>query len=189
MKRKYSAVFIILLIHQICASTKKTPSEGKWNYLMYSAGLRIRDWIVCVYLFSNIVRCSSDTGRAQALSGLPVNNGRFEYAVALVERVNRNGKRHSPHKHFIKYEHSGVRTGTVYYRLTAFERTFQFRLERDDSFVSPALTVEHVYSDARRLPFAGDLQHCFYRGEVQGDPNSTAVFNLCNGLVGVLALF
>ena len=100
-----------------------------------------------------------------------------------MERVNRNGRRHSPHKHFIKYEHSGLRTGTVYYRLTAFGRTFQFRLEQDDSFVSPMLTVEHVYSDTRRLPFAGDLQHCFYRGEILGDPNSTAVFNLCNGLV------
>lgn len=103
-----------------------------------------------------------------------------------MERVNRNGRRLSPHKHFIKYEHRGLRTGTVYYRLAAFGRTFQFRLERDDSFVSPVLTVEHVYSDTRRLPLAGDLQHCFYSGEIQGDPNSTAVFNLCNGLVSSL---
>lgn len=103
-----------------------------------------------------------------------------------MERVNRNGRRLSPHKHFIKYEHRGLRTGTVYYRLAAFGRTFQFRLERDDSFVSPVLTVEHVYSDTRRLPFAGDLQHCFYSGKIQGDPNSTAVFNLCNGLVSSL---
>lgn len=147
----------------------------------------IQDCYVC--MFSYIVRCFSDTGRAQGLSDLPVNNGRFEYEVTIVERVNRNGKRHSPHKHFIKYEHSGLRTGTVYYRLAAFGRTFQFRLERDDSFVSPVLTVEHVYSDTQRLPFAGDLQHCFYRGEIQGDPNSTAVFNLCNGLVSELALF
>ncbi|XP_078343629.1 A disintegrin and metalloproteinase with thrombospondin motifs 9-like isoform X3 [Oculina patagonica] len=150
MKRISCAVYIIVLIHQICAATDKKPSKG----------------------------------RAQGLSDLHVNNGRFEYEVTLVERVNRNGKRHSPHKHFIKYEHSGLRTGTVYYRLAAFGRTFQFRLERDDSFVSPVLTVEHVYSDTRRLPFAGDLQHCFYRGEIQGDPNSTAVFNLCNGLRG-----
>lgn len=106
-----------------------------------------------------------------------------------MERVNRNGRRHSPHKHFIKYEHSGLRTGTVHYRLTAFGRTFQFRLERDYSFVSPMLTVEHVYSDTRRLPFAGDLQHCFYHGEIKGDPNSTAVFNLCNGLVSSLLNF
>ena len=105
-----------------------------------------------------------------------------------MERVNRNGRRHSPHKHFIKYEQSGLRTGAVYYRLAAFGRTFQFRLEQDVSFVSPALTVEHVYSDTRRLPFAGDLQHCFYRGEIQGDPNSTAVFNLCHGLVSSLLI-
>ncbi|KAJ7351111.1 A disintegrin and metalloproteinase with thrombospondin motif 9 [Desmophyllum pertusum] len=112
------------------------------------------------------------------------NNGRIEYEVTIVERVNRIGKRHSPHKHFIKYDEDRVRTGTVYYRLAAFGRTFQFTLERDDSFLSPRLTVEHVYTDSRRLPFAGNLQHCFYRGEIQGDPNSTAVFNLCNGLRG-----
>lgn len=106
-----------------------------------------------------------------------------------MERVNRIGKRHSPHKHFIKYDEDRVRTGTVYYRLAAFGRTFQFTLARDDSFLSPRLTVEHVYTDSRRLPFAGNLQHCFYRGEIQGDPNSTAVFNLCNGLVSGLALF
>ena len=100
-----------------------------------------------------------------------------------MERVNPDGKRHSPHKHFIKYGQSGLRTGTLYYRLTAFGRTFHLRLERDDSFVSPLLTVEHVYSDVGRLPFAGDLRHCFYRGDLRGDPDSTAVFNLCNGLV------
>ena len=140
-------------------------------------------------MFSYIARYSCVSGRAQGISGLPINNGRFEYEVTIPERVNRHGKRHSPHKHFIKYEHSGLRIGIVYYRLTAFGRTFLFRLERDNSFVSPTLTVEHVFTDTRRLPFAGDLQHCFYRGEIQGDPNSTAVFNLCNGLVSELVLF
>lgn len=132
------------------------------------------------------MRSSPDTGRAHGTSGLPNNNGRIEYEITLVERINRNGRRHSPHKHFIKYEQSGLRTGTVYYKLSAFGRTFIFRLEQDGSFVSPALTVEHVYSDTRRLPFAGDLQHCFYHGEIQGESNSTAVFNLCNGLVSLL---
>ena len=103
--------------------------------------------------------------------------------MTIVERVNHNEKRLSPHKHFIKYEQSGLTTGTVHYRLVAFGRTFKFRLDQDNSHVSPMLTVEHVHSDTRRLPFAGDLRHCFYRGDLHGDPNSTAVFNLCNGLV------
>lgn len=100
-----------------------------------------------------------------------------------MERVSRNGRSLSPHKHFIKYEHSSVRTGTVFYRLVAFGRTFLFRLERDNSHLSPLLNVEHVYNRTRRLSFAGDLRHCFYRGDLQGDLNSTAVLNLCNGLV------
>lgn len=120
---------------------------------------------------------------------LSSNNGRFEYEITIVERVNRQGKRHSPQKHFIKYGQSRLRTGTVYYRLAAFGRTFHLRLKRGDSFVSPMLTVEHVYNDARRLPFAGDLRHCFYRGGLHGDPNSTAVFNLCHGLVSTLLLY
>ena len=109
--------------------------------------------------------------------------------MTIVERVNRLGKRHSPHKHFVKYEYNGWGMATVYYRLAAFGQIFRFRLERDASFLSPALNVEHIYGDFRRLPFSGNLQHCFYRGEIQGEPNSTAVFNLCNGLVSTFVLF
>ena len=125
----------------------------------------------------------SSSGRARYPSGFSNNNGRFEFEITVVERVSRNGRRLSPHKHFIKYEHSGVRTGTVFYRLVAFGRTFLFRLDRDNSHLSPLLNVEHVYDRTRRLSFAGDLRHCFYRGDLQGDLNSTAVLNLCNGLV------
>ena len=109
--------------------------------------------------------------------------------MTIVERVNRLGKRYSPNKHFVRYERNGWGMATVYYRLAAFGQTFRFRLERDASFISPALNVEHIYSDLRRLPFSGNLQHCFYRGEIQGEPNSTAVFNLCNGLVSIFVLF
>ena len=109
--------------------------------------------------------------------------------MTIVERVNRLGKRHPLNKHFVRYEHNGWGMATVYYRLAAFGQTFRFRLERDASFISPALNVEHIYSDLRRLPFTGNLQHCFYRGEIQGEPNSTAVFNLCNGLVSTFVLF
>ena len=109
--------------------------------------------------------------------------------MTIVERVNRLGKRHSPHKHFVRYDYNGWGMATVYYRLAAFGQIFRFRLERDASFLSPALNVEHIYGDFRRLPFSGNLQHCFYRGEIQGEPNSTAVFNLCNGLVSTFVLF
>ena len=127
----------------------------------------------------------SSSGRARypIPSGFSNNNGRFEFEITVVERVSRNGRRLSPHKHFIKYEHSGIRTGTVFYRLVAFGRTFLFRLDRDNSHLSPLLNVEHVFDRTRRLSFAGDLRHCFYRGDLQGDLNSTAVLNLCNGLV------
>ncbi|RMX52812.1 hypothetical protein pdam_00012218 [Pocillopora damicornis] len=123
-------------------------------------------------------------GRTLLPRGISSNNGRIEFEMTIVERVNRLGKRHSPHKHFVKYEYNGWGMATVYYRLAAFGQIFRFRLERDASFLSPALNVEHIYGDFRRLPFSGNLQHCFYRGEIQGEPNSTAVFNLCNGLHG-----
>ena len=85
--------------------------------------------------------------------------------MTIVERVNRLGKRYSPNKHFVRYEHNGWGMATVYYRLAAFGQTFRFRLERDASFISPALNVEHIYSDLRRLPFSGNLQHCFIVGK------------------------
>ncbi|CAH3156387.1 unnamed protein product, partial [Porites lobata] len=143
-----------------------------------------------IIVFNHQVCAATDTkpskGRARYSipSGFSNNNGRFEFEITVVERVSRNGRRLSPHKHFIKYEHSGVRTGTVFYRLVAFGRTFLFRLDRDNSHLSPLLNVEHVYDRTRRLSFAGDLRHCFYRGDLQGDLNSTAVLNLCNGLRG-----
>ena len=100
-----------------------------------------------------------------------------------MERVNRNGNRYSHHKRFIKYGESDFKTGPIYYNFPAFGRNFNLRLEREDCFLSQQLTVEHVYSDTQRLSFAGDLGHCFHRGNLQGEPNSTAVFNLCDGLV------
>ena len=33
------------------------------------------------------------------------------------------------------------------------------------------------------VPCGSDLSHCYYRGSVLGDPISSAVFDLCNGLV------
>ena len=127
----------------------------------------------------------SFAGRPRYNIGTFANNARFEYEVTTPERVSQTGRHQPLHKHFTRYEHSGERTGILYYKLSAFGRSFQFRLKQNSKFVAPLFTVEHVYSDTQRLPFAGDLLHCFYQGNIQGDPLSNAVFNLCNGLVSV----
>lgn len=107
--------------------------------------------------------------------------------TVIPQRINEAGKPYEEEHNFIKYSGNGNEndSGRVFYKLVAFGETFEFDLQQDHSFVSPAFTVEHAFSETHRIPFAGNLLHCFYRGRVNRDPVSSAVLNICNGLVSV----
>ena len=110
--------------------------------------------------------------------------------MIIPERIKEDGTLYPGRQTFVKYGHSGRRTRTLFYKLVAFGRTFKFHLEQEHGFLAPAFVVEHVVNHTHRIPFAGDLTHCFYRGQVAGDPVSTGVFSLCQGLVSTyLPLF
>lgn len=177
--------FMLGLICSVLAATENKARKGEFD-----------DWTSSTIETSNLLLVYiwylpgfPPLGRARYFlpGDFTSDNERFEYEVTTVQRVNRNGQPYSHNKHFIKYGQSSHITGPIYYKLPAFGRNFNLRLEREDGFLSHALTVEHVYTDARRLPFAGDLRHCFYRGDLPGESNSTAVFNLCHGLVSTLS--
>ncbi|XP_022109098.1 A disintegrin and metalloproteinase with thrombospondin motifs 9-like isoform X2 [Acanthaster planci] len=74
--------------------------------------------------------------------------------------------------------------------LGAFHQQFQLNLSRDNSFLSPSFVVEFLGDEdddedsARELDTSAPL-HCFYRGVVNGQPASTAVFSLCDGMHGL----
>jgi len=76
---------------------------------------------------------------------------------------------------------------TVAYELRAFGRTFVLNLTQDSDFISPGFVVQHVGDpvgeDAGSEPT--DLQHCFYSGRVNSDPQSAAVLSVCDGLHGM----
>jgi hypothetical protein len=111
-----------------------------------------------------------------------------EYRETVPIRVNKAGHSVYPQsKQFLSYNNRVPDSEPLYYNVTAFQRTFTFKLVRDRSFVSPGLVVEHVFSESDTIPFSGDLGHCFYNGHLEGDSLSSVVFNLCNGLVSLFA--
>uniref|UniRef100_A0A8C3PFG0 Peptidase M12B propeptide domain-containing protein n=1 Tax=Chrysemys picta bellii TaxID=8478 RepID=A0A8C3PFG0_CHRPI len=67
--------------------------------------------------------------------------------------------------------------GKVGYLLYAGGSRFLLDLERDE-LVGPQAPVQHPRGWA----------HCYYRGTVDGSPQSLAVFNLCGGLDGYFAV-
>lgn len=177
--------FMLGLIYYVFAATENKSRTGESDDCASSTTKTSNPLLVYIWYFPGF----PPLGRARYFlpDDFTSDNERFEFEVTKVQRVNRNGQPYSHNKRFIKYGQSSLITGPIYYKLPAFGRNFNLRLEREDGFLSHALTVEHVYTDARRLPFAGDLRQCFYSGNLPGEPNSTAVFNLCHGLVSTLS--
>lgn len=109
-----------------------------------------------------------------------------EYRETVPIRVNEAGQSVFPqNKQFLSYNNRVPDSELLYYHVTAFGRTFKFKLVRDRSFVSPGLEVEHVFNDSVSIPYRGELGHCFYNGGLEEDSLSTVLFNLCNGLVSL----
>ena len=105
--------------------------------------------------------------------------------LVIPRRASPAGEPYQDGQNFINYTstESASYPDRLFYKLSAFGKTFLLDLRQDSGFISPTLTVEHVYSEKHRIPYSGHLQHCFYRGQVNQDPVSSAVLNVCNGLV------
>ena len=76
------------------------------------------------------------------------------------------------------FEHSNT---TLYYRIQAFNRTFDLSLIEDETFLAPSFVVQHF--DQNRTWLTKDIEHCFYKGYVNQNPRSTVSISLCHGLV------
>lgn len=106
-----------------------------------------------------------------------------EYEEIIPLRVNQAGEASYPiHRQFLSLDDKDYSPEILYYNVTAFGRTFNLKLTQDRSFVSPGLSVEYVFSWDNRLEQRPDLGFCLYKGLLE-DIHSSAVFNLCNGLV------
>ena len=64
-----------------------------------------------------------------------------------------------------------------------------FVLKPERRFIAPSFTVEHFSGGhSEVIPSGADLLHCFYRGKVDNDSASSAVFDLCSGMVSTCNL-
>ena len=74
----------------------------------------------------------------------------------------------------------------IRYNLTAFGKVFHFVLQPESRFIAPSFTVEHCTGNlSKSIPSGADLSHCFHHGRIDNDSTSSAVFDLCNGLVSL----
>ncbi|CAF3531154.1 unnamed protein product [Rotaria sp. Silwood1] len=69
-----------------------------------------------------------------------------------------------------------------YYRIHAFNRTFDLTLIEDETFLAPSFIIQHFDHD--RTWTTKDIEHCFYKGYVNRNPSSTVSISLCHGLLG-----
>uniref|UniRef100_A0A8C7QWL1 Peptidase M12B domain-containing protein n=1 Tax=Oncorhynchus mykiss TaxID=8022 RepID=A0A8C7QWL1_ONCMY len=77
----------------------------------------------------------------------------------------------------------------AHYRIDAFGQRFHLNLTADSGFIAPTYTVTHLgaeYSKSTesRQQDLSDMRHCFFRGHINANIESTAVFSLCTGLMG-----
>jgi hypothetical protein len=68
------------------------------------------------------------------------------------------------------------------YRIYAFNQTFDLSLSKDETFLSPSFIVQ--YFNDNQTWINRDIEHCFYKGYVNGNHLSMVAISLCNGLVG-----
>ncbi|XP_072369255.1 A disintegrin and metalloproteinase with thrombospondin motifs 5 [Scyliorhinus torazame] len=97
---------------------------------------------------------------------------------------HRDWRRRSGLVHSVDRIYSG--DGKVGYILYADGKRFLLDLERDE-----AVTSSHLGAALQLAPLAagdGPSGHCYYRGTVDSQPESLAVFNLCGGLDGFFAV-
>ncbi|XP_029434046.1 LOW QUALITY PROTEIN: A disintegrin and metalloproteinase with thrombospondin motifs 5 [Rhinatrema bivittatum] len=77
--------------------------------------------------------------------------------------------------------------GRVGYILYMDGKKFVLDLEHDDSVLSPYFSSK-ILDDLRGPHQQLQYKHCYYRGSVDSNPQSLALFNLCGGLDGFFAI-
>ncbi|CAH1251169.1 ADAMTS15 [Branchiostoma lanceolatum] len=179
----------------------------RWTQVVYLlCGLLV---LIFLTLCNHIAAARSVTGHGSLADAVRAGQAHaaeeLERGVAVVRRLDGRG---TGSKHFRKRSipdpsgdvletgarssrgHAGVRSDweSVDYELRAFGRTFVLNLTQDSTFISPGFVVQHVgepEQDAGSEPT--DLQHCFYSGRLNSDPESSAVLSVCDGLHGMFS--
>ena len=126
-----------------------------------------------------------------------------DYELVIVTRMNENGMpytsmdvHHEPRVnqdpsaeltytyHFNATKHGAQDTSKRHYHLHAFGKHITLELIPDVSFIGPNFHVQHRdVGDTWLSPQEDIGHHCFHRGAVRGDPESTATLSICNHLV------
>ena len=102
----------------------------------------------------------------------------------LADQRTSNGTSPIMLKQYLQYTDGQENLGEIRYKLSAFGKDYTFILKRENRFLSAALTVEHFTANQSiTIPYGANLTHCYYRGVIHGDAVSSAVFDLCYGMV------
>lgn len=79
-----------------------------------------------------------------------------------------------------------ARGQSVGFKIEAFDQQFFLNLVPDSSFLAPGFTVQSVGATPLAT-WGANVDHCFYSGTVNADPESYAALSLCNGMRGAFA--
>ena len=69
------------------------------------------------------------------------------------------------------------------YSFEAFGEKFHLNLTHDREFISESFVLEFIGDGSSGLLDDDTPTHCFYSGQVNGHPQSSAVLSLCMGMV------
>ncbi|XP_051895767.1 A disintegrin and metalloproteinase with thrombospondin motifs 15-like [Pristis pectinata] len=75
---------------------------------------------------------------------------------------------------------------SVGFKIEAFDQEFFLNLVPDSSFLAPGFTVQSVGASPT-VAWGTNVNHCFYSGLVNAEPESYAALSLCNGMRGAFA--
>ena len=107
--------------------------------------------------------------------------------ITTPQRTTTNASAHNSN-HFLTFTQTN-HVQEIRYNITAFGKVIHFILKPERRFIGPAFTVEHCSGNhSESIPSGADLSHCFYRGRVYNDSASSAVFDLCSGMVSLRTL-
>lgn len=70
---------------------------------------------------------------------------------------------------------------SMVFQINAFKQVFHLNVEPDSSFLAPDIAYENHTAEL------SSLRRCFYSGDVNSDPSSSAALSVCGGVRGAFA--
>ncbi|XP_071960015.1 A disintegrin and metalloproteinase with thrombospondin motifs 9-like [Antedon mediterranea] len=126
---------------------------------------------------------------------IPSLSDNMDYEVVTPIRINRNHESIKNGRHFRKRsvptpeeeEDFHKDSNETMYLIEAFGHEFHLTLSHDDSFIASNFVVDAIGSNGDDIYDTLQMDaphHCFYSGNVNSHPDSTAVISLCSGMFG-----